>query len=241
MKTEVPPTANPTPAETERGSTTLLVDEPTKYQAYLQSMVENEKVALVRQLHDELGGLLVGAIMDLAWADQNWEKKNAAAREKCERARHSVAAAIHLKRRLGERLRPSLLENVGLFAALRWQFVTLGEETGAQCCVDLPEIELRLAPKAAIGLFRTVEEASSLFTGSPRASANLRVATEPQKLTIEIVGTRPEVGVSDGEFRLRSIRQRIALFGGDMSVLFPTVSSMKFIATVPLRNILADE
>ncbi len=58
--------------------------------------------------------------MDVAWAEQHLDAPAAELQHKLLRARQTLAAAIDLKRRLIEELRPTLLDNVGLFAALRW-------------------------------------------------------------------------------------------------------------------------
>ena len=89
--------------------------------ALQQSQVdaENGHYALARTLHDDLGGLLVGAIMDVGWiANQPALPENC--REKLSRAQGLLKAAIDLKRELIENLRPTLLDNVGLFSTLQW-------------------------------------------------------------------------------------------------------------------------
>jgi signal transduction histidine kinase len=87
---------------------------------HIQGVMEHQKAMLARDLHDELGGLLVGAVMDLAWAEQHMSAPPAELKQKLVRARQTLAAAIDMKRKLIEELRPTLLDNVGLFAALRW-------------------------------------------------------------------------------------------------------------------------
>ena len=87
---------------------------------HIQGVMEHQKAVLARDLHDELGGLLVGAVMDLAWAEQHMSAPPAELKQKLVRARQTLAAAIDMKRKLIEELRPTLLDNVGLFAALRW-------------------------------------------------------------------------------------------------------------------------
>ena len=87
---------------------------------YLQGSAESERVSLSRELHDELGGLLVSVVMDVAFAEQNLQIDDGL-RRRLGRVRHSLAQAIDLKRRMIEHLRPSILDNFGLFQALRWE------------------------------------------------------------------------------------------------------------------------
>jgi signal transduction histidine kinase len=226
-----------------RRASSPTLDQATRFQAYLQRISELEKSALVRELHDDLGGLLVGATMDLAWAEQNWNVRSEEARAKCARARHSLASAIDLKRKLGEKLRPSLLENVGLFAALRWQVKTICDETGVKCHVDLPDTELRLAPEAAIMLFRIVQEAFARIHITSSGSVDLEVSTDEDNFEIRMNAkdaTPLAAALQDSDYPLMAIKQRMSLFGGRTSLLYPTAHSMKFTASVPMRQILRD-
>jgi signal transduction histidine kinase len=82
--------------------------------SHLQASIEAERSQLVRELHDDMGGLVVGALMDVAWAEAHLGQ-SADVQAKLQRARQSLRAAIDLKRKLIEEMRPTLLDNVGLF------------------------------------------------------------------------------------------------------------------------------
>jgi signal transduction histidine kinase len=236
-------TNDPNAVRSARPASLPTLDQATRFQAYLQRISELEKTTLVRELHDDLGGLLVGAAMDLAWAEQNWNVKSGEAHAKCTRARHSLAAAIDLKRKLGEKLRPSLLENVGLFAALRWQVKAICDETGLKCHIDLPEAELRLAPEAAIMLFRIVQEAFAQFHITASGTVDLEVSTDQDNFEIRMDATdtaRHAAALQEPDYPLMAIEQRMSLFGGRTNMIYPTAYSMKFTASVPMRHILRD-
>jgi len=210
-------------------------------QAHLQTISEDGKEKLARALHDDLGALLVGAMMDLAWAEQNWDKKPVEIRAKITRARQSLAAAIDYKRQLVENLRPSLLENVGLFAALRWHINAVCRQTGFECLIDLPETELLLAPRAGIALFRIVQEAFALFCNSRTGTGRLVVCTDQRCLSIKIIGsqiTRPERIINEPNYALTTIRQRVTALRGKSILRYPSARAMTFKATVPLLNIV---
>jgi signal transduction histidine kinase len=247
METDIETTADAKATRRARASSADLnqatpdLDHATRFQAYLQRISELEKSTLVRELHDDLGGLLVGATMDLAWAEQNWDVKSEEARAKCARARQSLATAIDLKRKLGEKLRPSLLENVGLFAALRWQIKGICSEAGFKCHVDLPETELRLSPEAAIMLFRIVQETFARFHITSKGAVDLAVCTDEENFEIRMGATdstRLASGSKEPDYPLMAIKQRMSLFGGHTTMLYPTAFSMKFTASVPMRHIL---
>jgi CHASE3 domain sensor protein len=96
--------------------------ELTALSTHLQGVSEQEKSALARELHDELGSLLVAARMDLSWLQQRLPTSDPSIETRFKRIHESLSAGVDLKRRVVEELRPTLLDNMGLFAAIRWQF-----------------------------------------------------------------------------------------------------------------------
>src|SRR6202042_2556917 len=115
--------------------------------------------ALSRELHDELGGLLVAARMDLSWLQQRLPTADPAIEQRFKRIHDSLSAGVDLKRRVVEELRPTLLDNMGLFTALRWQYKETCRRNGLRCTETIPENEMKFSPDAAIGVFRIAQEA----------------------------------------------------------------------------------
>ena len=93
------------------------VRELTSLSHHLQALSEREKWELARKLHDELGGLLTAAKMDLSWLQSRLE--GAVIQERLSQLGGVLDEAMDLKRRVVEELRPSLLDDFGLVAALQ--------------------------------------------------------------------------------------------------------------------------
>jgi signal transduction histidine kinase len=187
---------------------------------HIQSVMERQKALLARELHDELGGLLVGAVMDIAWVEQHVAAPPAELRQKLTRARQTLAAAIDLKRKLIEDLRPSLLDNVGLFAALRWHVQATCKRLGLTCNVQVPEDERRFLPNLPIALFRIVQEALAVIVAAkPAARVTFSVAIDGESLVIDILSDSqapPAAPVTQDEIHfLAAIDHRIASLGGE--------------------------
>lgn len=188
---------------------------------HIQGVMEHQKALLARELHDELGGLLVGAVMDLAWAEQHMTAPPAELKQKLVRARQTLAAAIDMKRKLIEELRPTLLDNVGLFAALRWHVQAACKRAGAACLIDVPEEERRFLPNVPIALFRIVQEALAVIVArKPVASAEFKVTVDRQAVAIvirsEAAGPQSEdAGLDTDVHYLSAIRQRVASLKGE--------------------------
>ncbi len=133
------------------------VTELSSTVAHLFDVMEQERCTLTRVLHDDLGGLLVSSIMDLGWIEQH-VASTPELRERLKRVRTALAAAVDLKRSIIEDLRPSLLDNFGLFAASRWHVKQSCKRAGLQCTERFPVDELALRPAALAGLFRIMQE-----------------------------------------------------------------------------------
>ena len=207
---------------------------------YLQSSVETEKAELARELHDDLGGLLVGALMDVAWAEGQTDI-GPQSLAKLQRARQSLRSAVELKRKLIENVRPTLLDNVGLFGALRWHLKQMCDGSNYRCVSTFPEVELPLSPDRGIALFRIIQEALQLITQQLNAKQmNLVAAVENSALHLQISHDGTSVGTD--ELRdaptFASMRHRIMVIAGTIEIRTAIQPSQWCIA-IPLPDVAA--
>ena len=205
--------------ERDKQSLESKVDERTEelreLSSHLQDVTERERSALARELHDELGGLLVAAKMDVSWLQQHGSS-DAVAPSRWRRLVAVLDAGVDLKRRLVEQLRPSLLDNMGLMVALQWQFQESCGHAGLECVQELPEAELDLTSEAAIAIFRMAQEA----TTNVLKHAQARVAYMGVRVTDEFILTIRDDGrgLPPGSLRhshgLTGMRHRAEGLGG---------------------------
>jgi signal transduction histidine kinase len=147
--------------------------------AHLHARAETEKSLLSRDLHDDLGGLMVSAVMDLSSAMQRLPPVDPQLFQQFERIKTTIEAAIDLCRRMMEDLRPSILDNFGLFAALQWQLKRASFESNAVCTEAYPEVEPQFESAALTALFRIGQEALAMtFKRRSVKSADLSVRVE---------------------------------------------------------------
>src|SRR5580704_17918366 len=130
-------------------------DVPDEFVDYLHAIRENERIALARRIHDELGGLLVSAVMDLGWVESH--SPGAHVLTRLRRVGASLAGAIAMKRDVIEQLRPTLLDNFGLFDALRWYFKHACSRADVVCKEVFPPVEVPLMPDALSNVFRAAQ------------------------------------------------------------------------------------
>jgi len=217
--------------------------ELTALSTHLQGVSEQEKSALSRELHDELGGLLVAARMDLSWLQQRLPTNDPSIEQRFRRIHESLSAGVDLKRRVVEELRPTLLDNMGLFAALRWQFKESCRRTGLRCTESIPETELRFTADAAIGVFRVAQEAlTNILKHAEAKSADLAIEIQRDIFVMRISddgkGMFPTRRPTIPSHGVASMRHRIAALGGSWELSAPPAGGTTVTARIPLRSML---
>ncbi len=185
--------------------------------------VEAERSELARQLHDELGGLITAAKMDMAWLSARIGKSlDAESTEKFSSVVQMLNQAMILKRRVVERLRPSLLDHFGLAVALRSHFEESCKGAGLDCVASVPdEDSLQMDPAAQLVVFRVAQEvlASVMARGGV---GNVELVLEPGDDARGQGGYHLEIG-DDGPAMdanlariMPSVRHRVLLAGGHL-------------------------
>jgi signal transduction histidine kinase len=220
--------------------------ELTALSTHLQGVSEQEKSALSRELHDELGGLLVAARMDLSWLQQRLPTSDPAIEQRFRRIHESLSAGVDLKRRVVEELRPTLLDNMGLFAALRWQFKESCRRAGLKCTETIPELELKFNPDAAIGVFRVAQEAlTNILKHADARSADLTARIQDDMFVLQISddgkGITPNRLQTNTSHGLAAMRHRIAALGGTWEIQTPAAGGTVVTARIPLSGMLITE
>jgi signal transduction histidine kinase len=220
-------------------------EELSELSTHLQSVAEQEKTALSRELHDELGGLLVAARMDLSWIEERLGGVvDAELRGYFRRVQDALQSGVDIKRRVIESLRPTLLDNLGLVPALRWQVSETCERAGLKYVERYPE-EVMLAPQASITVFRIVQEGLANVLKHARAR-NVEVSLEvvPPWLLLRLqddgVGIPLDRVSALRAHGLASMRQRARALGGQWEVQRPPAGGTRIEVRLPLERVLAE-
>jgi signal transduction histidine kinase len=196
--------------------------ELAELSTHLQSVSEREKAALARELHDELGGLLVGARMDISWAEQHLGAGDVDLKQRLNRVQQNLSAGIDLKRRIIEELRPTLLDNVGFIAALRWQLKETCARAGLKCNEYFPGEEPKLTADAAISLFRIAQESfGNIIKLGAAKTVDVTLDIDDDAVVFRI--TDDGRGISDPSSEsdvhvMASMRHRVRALGGTFEV-----------------------
>lgn len=231
MERSDPAAGLPSPDESE--------SELSQLAANLQNVAETEKVQLARQLHDELGGALVGAKMDLAWLRRKVGSTDPDVIARWDRLERALETGIAFKRRIVEQLRPTLLDNLGFYAAARWLVDETCAGTALKSDVQLPMPEPQLSKEVAIALFRVLQESLVNVVRHARAKMiTVSVSVDPAgklvRLTIadDGVGLTPDRLRTLGSRGLGSMRHRLRSVGGQFKI--QSARGTQVVATAPM-------
>jgi signal transduction histidine kinase len=184
---------------------------------HLQELAEEEKSELARNLHDELGGLLTAAKMDLSWVQSRVTDPDL--QERLAQLGSVLDEAMDLKRRVVEDLRPSLLDHFGLPTALRAYVDSVCAKAGLRTDLTLPEDRAEMTKDTAIALFRIVQEGvTNIIRHAGARAVTLRLAAEGDAYLITLSDDGSGFDASDPEFSsshgITGMRQRVRALGG---------------------------
>ena len=194
---------------------------------HMEGLREAERTRIAREIHDELGSLLVALKMDTHWLGHRLAERHELA-AKCQRMGRLIDAAVDNVGRIITDLRPSILDHQGLWAALEWQaqeFIENSELDASLHC----HVAAGVAPPQggqAIAVFRIFQEVLSNVARHAQArhvSVRIDVDAPPAPvLYLQVrddgVGTTPEALADPRSYGVMGLRERAAHFGGRIGI-----------------------
>lgn len=189
--------------------------------SHLERVREEEKAAIAREIHDELGGTLAAIGVDVHWLAERLPA-DAAMQARLADTVGLVAGAVKTLRRIITELRPTILDDLGLFAAIEWQAGEFRRRTGLDCRLGIA-CESEPNGHAAVVLFRAVQESLTNIirhAGAKRVDIELWSAGDALVLEVTDDGGGIAPGAIDrpGAHGLRGMRERVRHLGGTLVV-----------------------
>jgi signal transduction histidine kinase len=191
--------------------------------ARLVSVREEERTRIAREIHDELGQVLTGLKLDVTWLAKRLTKKQNELLEKTEGMRQLIDATVQQVRRISTGLRPEILDEMGLVAAIGWQAGEFQRRVGIRCRLRLPEDQISLDKERSTAVFRIFQEVLTNVARHARAtSVHVDLAISEDNLTLQVADDG--IGISADQVRshdslgLLGMRERAQLLGGDVSI-----------------------
>lgn len=156
--------------------------------AKLESMREEERTLLSREIHDEFGQVLTGLKMDLAWMAKRLPRDEDVLLEKADSMLKLLDESVKMIRKISTRLRPGILDDFGLLAAMEWQARELENRTGIHCRVHSSVRKIRLDKNALSSIFRIFQEAlTNIARHSEATKVDVHLRQGRGRLVMEII------------------------------------------------------
>ena len=209
--------------------------------AHLQSVREEERTRIAREIHDELGQALTGLKMDLVWMASKLPAGQTHLLEKAKSMSELAAASVESVRRLSTELRPGVLDDLGLGAAIEWQTQEFQRRTGIHCQAAVPLVNPKLSRAAVTAIFRILQE---LLTNVARHATATRVTVKMKvttsKLILEVHDNGrgiPDSAISSPQsLGLLGIRERALLLGGEVQIRGIAHKGTSVTVTIPVHD-----
>ena len=196
--------------------------------AKLESLREEERSRISREIHDQLGQMLTGLKMDLRWIERHLGDLdgNAAINpilDKVVEAGGLADETIAAVQKIAGELRPGVLDNLGLAAAIRYEAARFQERTGIICQLRVPEQPVSLARDVATAAFRIFQEALTNVTRHASATqADIELRLDDKDFVLEIAdngrGISAETLANPRSLGLLGMQERAASINGQLTV-----------------------
>jgi PAS domain S-box-containing protein len=214
--------------------------------ARLQSVREEERTYIAREIHDELGQACTAIKMDLALIGRKLTKRQTALRAKVDSSIQLVDGTIVTLRRIASELRPRTLDDLGLPAALEAQAQEFEGRTGIHCSVILPEEPLTLDTDRSTAIFRIFQESLTNVARHAHATrVEARLQRENDRIVFQVfdngTGFDPEVAKARKSLGLIGMQERALLLNGDFKTEGMPGSGTTMTLTIPLAPLIAAE
>jgi PAS domain S-box-containing protein len=216
--------------------------ELRKLSSYLQSVREEERTLIAHEIHDELGQSLTALKMDIFWLQKRLTKEQQPLLDKAETMSKLVDDTILSVKRISSKLRPTILDDLGLVAAIEWQAEEFKDHTGVNCEVSIGTEDLVLGKERATTIFRVFQEALTNITRHAHAT-NVKVSLKlkAKRLVLKVVdngeGITDEQILSPKSFGLIGMRERAHYFGGEVKINGIAGKGTTLEITIPLTEV----
>ena len=191
--------------------------------AHLQSVREEERKRLAREIHDQLGQALTAMKLDLSSLVRDFPDAQYRLLKKASPILQFIDETIESVRRISTELRPGMLDDLGLAATVEWAAEEFAIRTGTKCLLDLSPDQISVDPETATAVFRIFQETLTNVARHAKASeVKVRLAEDDGDLTLEVRDNG--MGISENELGsadslgILGMRERALLLGGTLAI-----------------------
>lgn len=216
--------------------------ELRELQKHMQEVREEERTSLARELHDELAQVLVAIKLELSWVKSALDKREfKGAAERLPEVNNIVETGVQTVRKIASGLRPSLLDDLGLVAAIEQYMHEVCERAQINTRFSTNCEKISLAKELEINLYRIVQESlTNVLKHSKATQVDIAVILEYGTLSITIadngIGLTEIDKTKQGHFGLIGIRERVSSFKGKLKFDHNEPKGLKLLIVIPAEE-----
>lgn len=182
---------------------------------------EEERTRVARDLHDQIGQILTAIKLDLTWVNRHLPEGGAEIGERLKGTIGLLNDGVRSVRRICSGLRPGVLDDLGLAAAIEWQANEFGSRTGIDCVVSVPSANLALESTQATEFFRIFQEClTNVMRHAEAKSVRVTLVELEGDLVLEVADDGKGFVASEVEQSLGflGMKERAQMCGGTISI-----------------------
>jgi signal transduction histidine kinase len=207
--------------------------------AHLISVREEERAHIAREIHDELGQVLTGLKMEVGWLAKRLNE--AALVEKTDSMAKLIDSTVQTVRKIATGLRPEMLDDMGLVAAVGWQVKEFQKRTGIRCRAKLPPETAKIDIDLSTTMFRIFQEILTNVARHSRATrVDIDLAIDPERVSLEVMDNGVGIAEADRHGRkslgLLGMHERALLFGGEVRITGTAGHGTRVSVAIPIRR-----
>ena len=212
----------------------------------LQWVREEDRKKVARELHDQIGQILTAIKMDMTWMSRHLPESEGEVLARLRESIQLINDGVKAVRTICSGLRPGVLDDLGLAAAIEWQASEFSSRNGVHCQVSVPPVDLHLDGDRATATFRIFQECMTNVIRHAQAKS-VRVALSQEDENIVLVVEDDGIGFSQsnlsnslGSLGLLGMKERAQFCGGDVQITSSPGNGTTVTVRVPVDTPLAE-
>jgi PAS domain S-box-containing protein len=191
--------------------------------SHLQSIREEERTTIAREIHDELGQILTVLKIQITLLSKKLREDQKELKNKLSYASGIIDSTVEKVQRITAKLRPNILDELGLIPAIEWQAQEFQKVTGIQCSISLPNEEIQLEDEKSTAIFRIFQEAlTNVIRHSSAKTVSILINIKNGLMVLRIKdnghGINPEQIYAIKSLGIIGMKERALILGGEVTI-----------------------
>jgi len=209
--------------------------------AHLESVREEERKNMAREIHDELGQMLTALKIDLSWMTKRFTKEQESLLEKTKSMCELVDTAIQTVQKVSSELRPAILDDLGLSAAIEWQVSEFEKLTAIKCDFSSNPKDITIDPDRSTAVFRIFQEALTNVARHANATkVKASLNEEASRIVMRVIdngkGIEKKQISNPNAFGLIGMRERARFWEGQFRISSTPNRGTTVAVSIPVTN-----